>query len=112
MCSLAGDGMRRHEGFPFRINAPFIQKERKHRSDRIHLCQGLLHAETQAIPINRSRGDDPKLIKILRNDEDFVILLDQVPYGVASQLKLWMLRLRGSKKNVGIEQDSHSPRPA
>jgi hypothetical protein len=112
MSCFALDIMYVNDLLSFGEDAAFIEKQDKKPLDLAKLFHGFARRHSQPILIDGSGGDHPELVKALRNNEYFFIVLEEESDGVPGTGVLGMLRLGQPGKDVGVEEHTHSPRPS
>jgi hypothetical protein len=86
--------------------------KKKQRFDAGKFRDGFGRGLTQAVDTCRTSADNPKLIKVLRDDVELVPLMDEAFDSIEGRLVHRMAWLGEPSQDVGINKIIHSPRPA
>jgi|SRR5665213_1397468 len=109
---LSDDLVLRNQPLPLGKDRRGIIKEDENGLEAGQFGLGLGRRESKSILGLRPGGHHPKFVKILgRNIENYV-QLKQFIYGIRSSCVHGVTRLRKPGKEIGIEEYTHSPRPA
>ncbi len=68
--------------------------------------------KAETVYFERTSGDYPELIDHLRDDYEFMAVRSKLSNRITSNAMLRMFRLNRPQQKIGVDENSHSPRPA
>src|SRR5690606_20547537 len=99
------------EAFPGRYQARRVVLELEGFLELRKPCHGFVWLQSKPVLRERTGGNDPELIEVLRHDAQFFMSRSNRGHGPYGHVVVRVPVVKAPREDIRIEKNSHSPRP-